>query len=148
MLLEMCILSGCDYLPLLPGMGLKRAHALISKFKSYEKVIKHLKYITVSVPPLYEESFKKAVLTFQHQRVYDPVTANIVHLSNISDKLNIDPFTQLPFQGCSDSSELALDRKSHFKSFKPESERKKLDLPRAEESPDQIFLYPRKKALC
>ncbi|KAK4845248.1 hypothetical protein QYF36_002789 [Acer negundo] len=130
MLLEMCILSGCDYLPSLPGMGLKRAHALISKFKSYEKVIKHLKYSTVSVPPLYEESFKKAVLTFQHQR------------------LNIDPFTQLPFQGCSDSSELALDRKSHFKSFKPESERKKLDLPRAEESPDQIFLYPRKKALC
>ncbi|TXG47756.1 hypothetical protein EZV62_027050 [Acer yangbiense] len=99
MLLEMCILSGCDYLPSLPGMGLKRAHALISKFKSYEKVIKHLRYSTVSVPPLYEESFKKAVLTFQHQR------------------------------GCSDSSELALEGKSHFKSFKPESERKKLDLP-------------------
>lgn len=38
MLLEMCILSGCDYLQSLPGMGLKRAHALISKFKSYEKV--------------------------------------------------------------------------------------------------------------
>ncbi|KAK2642644.1 hypothetical protein Ddye_024407 [Dipteronia dyeriana] len=154
MLLEMCILSGCDYLPSLPGMGLKRAHALISKFKSYEKVIKHLRYSTVSVPPLYEESFKKAVLTFQHQRVYDPVNENIVHLSNISDNVgldldflgpyplfiihltskgiaegDIDPFTQLPFQGWSDSSELALDRKSHYKSFKPESERKKLDLP-------------------
>lgn len=38
MLLEMCILSGCDYLQSLPGMGLKRAHALISKFKSYDKV--------------------------------------------------------------------------------------------------------------
>ncbi|KAK0579957.1 hypothetical protein LWI29_033983 [Acer saccharum] len=35
MLLEMCILSGCDYLPSLPGMGLKRAHALIS-FASLE----------------------------------------------------------------------------------------------------------------
>ncbi|KAL5772087.1 hypothetical protein ACOSQ2_012011 [Xanthoceras sorbifolium] len=158
MLLEMCILSGCDYLPSLPGMGLKRAHALISKFKSYEKVIKHLRYSTVSVPPLYEESFKKAVLTFLHQRVYDPTTENIVHLSDISDKVghdldflgpyplfrihlicqivskgiakgDIDPFTQQPFQGCSDSSELALDRKSHLKNFKPESERKKLDLP-------------------
>uniref|UniRef100_A0A2N9I662 Exonuclease 1 n=1 Tax=Fagus sylvatica TaxID=28930 RepID=A0A2N9I662_FAGSY len=37
MLLEMCILSGCDYLQSLPGMGLKRAHALIKKFKSYDK---------------------------------------------------------------------------------------------------------------
>lgn len=39
MLLEMCIFSGCDYLQSLPGMGLKRAHALVQKFKNYEKVI-------------------------------------------------------------------------------------------------------------
>lgn len=38
MLLEMCILSGCDYLQSLPGMGLKKAHALMKKFKSYDKV--------------------------------------------------------------------------------------------------------------
>lgn len=38
MVLEMCILSGCDYLQSLPGMGLKRAHALIKKFTSYDKV--------------------------------------------------------------------------------------------------------------
>ena len=38
MLLEMCILSGCDYLQSLPGMGLKKAHALVKKFRSYDKV--------------------------------------------------------------------------------------------------------------
>ncbi|RZR82324.1 hypothetical protein BHM03_00008711 [Ensete ventricosum] len=38
MLLEMCIFSGCDYLPSLPGMGLKRAHALVKRLKSYDKV--------------------------------------------------------------------------------------------------------------
>lgn len=38
MFLEMCILSGCDYLQSLPGMGLKKAHALIKKFKNYDKV--------------------------------------------------------------------------------------------------------------
>lgn len=38
MLLEMCILSGCDYLSSIPGMGVKRAHALIQKLKTYEKV--------------------------------------------------------------------------------------------------------------
>ncbi|MBA0871729.1 hypothetical protein Goshw_029397 [Gossypium schwendimanii] len=99
MLLEMCILSGCDYLQSLPGMGLRRAHALMKKFKSYDKVIKHLRYSTVTVPPLYEESFKKAILTFQCQRAI------------------------------SDGSQLALDRNLQLKSFKPESERKRLDLP-------------------
>ncbi|KAH6790266.1 hypothetical protein C2S51_005272 [Perilla frutescens var. frutescens] len=81
MLLEMCILSGCDYLQSLPGMGLKKAYALMKKFKNHENVIKHLKYNSVDVPPLYEESFKKAILTFKHQRVYDPVNEDIVHLS-------------------------------------------------------------------
>ncbi|EXB58288.1 Exonuclease 1 [Morus notabilis] len=125
MVLEMCILSGCDYLQSLPGMGLKRAHTLIKRFTTYDKVIKHLRYSIASVPPLYEESFKKAILTFQHQRVYDPVTEDIVHLSEIScdigdgwnarDTLtqhtsipkdiakgiaegDLDPFTNMPFQ--------------------------------------------------
>ncbi|KAK7359162.1 hypothetical protein VNO77_01110 [Canavalia gladiata] len=87
MLLEMCILSGCDYLQSLPGMGLKRAHASIKRFRSYDKVLKHLRYSGVSVPPLYEESFKKAILTFQYQRVYDPINENIAHLSDIPDDI-------------------------------------------------------------
>ncbi|WRX27239.1 XPG [Theobroma cacao] len=90
MLLEMCILSGCDYLQSLSGMGLKRAHALMKKFKSYDKVIKHLRYSSVSIPPLYEESFKKAIFTFQHQRVYDPIIEDVVHLSDISDNIGDD----------------------------------------------------------
>ncbi|KAL1192576.1 Exonuclease 1 [Cardamine amara subsp. amara] len=151
MILEMCILSGCDYLQSLPGMGLKRAHALITKFKSYDRVIKHLKYSTVSVPPLYEESFKKAVLTFKHQRVYDPKTEDVIHLSDISDNLGedadfvgpsmpqhiakgialgqLDPFTQLPFQAESVTPKLAVDDSFRPKSFKPETMKKKLDLP-------------------
>lgn len=49
------------------------------------QVIKHLKYSNVAVPPLYEEFFRKALLTFQHQRVYDPIKEDIVYLSDISD---------------------------------------------------------------
>ncbi|RVW29580.1 Exonuclease 1 [Vitis vinifera] len=150
MILEMCILSGCDYLQSLPGMGLKKAHALIKKFKSYDKVIKHLRYATGSVPPLYEESFKKAMLTFQHQRVYDPTIEDIVHLSVLSDNVDriltiitlisqdiakgiatgdLDPFTKMPFQGQNASDGLLLDGTYQLESFKPESERKKIELP-------------------
>jgi len=51
------------------------------------QVLKHLRYSGVSVPPFYEESFKKAIFTFQYQRVYDPINENIVHLSNIPDDI-------------------------------------------------------------
>ncbi|CAD6236527.1 unnamed protein product [Miscanthus lutarioriparius] len=102
MLLEMCILSGCDYLPSLSGMGVKRAHALIQKLKCHEKVIKHLRYGAVSVPPQYEEDFKKAIWAFKFQRVYDPATEDIIHLSsNIAKGIalgNIDPLTKEPFE--------------------------------------------------
>ncbi|XP_077222595.1 5'-3' exonuclease family protein [Tasmannia lanceolata] len=146
MLLEMCILSGCDYLPSLPGMGLKRAHALVQKFKSYDKVIKHLRYSAVSVPPFYEETFKKALWTFLHQRVYDPTNEDIVHLSEIPNNLvcdldflgpsipqsvakgiakgDLDPFTKLPLQGA-----IVHAITYPVKEFKLESERKKLELP-------------------
>ncbi|PON54615.1 Exonuclease [Parasponia andersonii] len=90
MILEMCILSGCDYLQSLPGMGLKRAHSLMKRFTTYDKVIKHLRYSISSVPPLYEESFKKALLTFLHQRVYDPITEDVVHLFDFSDNIEDD----------------------------------------------------------
>ncbi|MBA0812016.1 hypothetical protein Gohar_026014 [Gossypium harknessii] len=137
MLLEMCILSGCDYLQSLPGMGLRRAHALMKKFKSYDKVIKHLRYSTVSVPPLYEESFKKAILTFQCQRVYDPITEDIVHLSDISNNIaqgiargDLDPFTQMPFQAVSDGSQLALDRNLQLRSFASVEAKRNFKAPR------------------
>ncbi|KAF7849126.1 hypothetical protein BT93_L1221 [Corymbia citriodora subsp. variegata] len=148
MVLEMCILSGCDYLQSLPGVGLKTAHALIKKFKTYDKVIKHLKY-TRSVPPNYEELFHKAILTFQHQRVYDPITKVIVHLldiSNVTDdgleflgpsipqhvargiaEGDLDPFTKVPFQGRGVSATV-IDKTHYLKLFKPKGE-KKLDLP-------------------
>ncbi|XP_010538228.1 PREDICTED: exonuclease 1 [Tarenaya hassleriana] len=151
MLLEMCILSGCDYLQSLPGMGLKRAHALITRFKSYDRVIKHLKYNTGSVPPLYEESFRKAILTFKHQRVYDPKIEDIAHLSVMSESLVedseflgpmlpqyiakgiaqgiLDPFTQMPFQIENVAPQLVVNNIGHPKTLRPESVKKKLDLP-------------------
>ncbi|KAL6197338.1 hypothetical protein ACLB2K_032947 [Fragaria x ananassa] len=149
MVLEMCILSGCDYLQSLPGMGLKRAHALIKKFTSYDKVIKHLKYSMVSVPPLYEESFKKAILTFQHQRVYDPVSQDIVHLSDLSEDIeenldflgpsipqhiakgiaegDLDPFTNMPFQ--QQEENITANTSSRPKNVNFGNTEKKLDLP-------------------
>lgn len=54
------------------------------------QVIKHLKFSAIVVPPLYEESFRRAILTFLHQRVYDPITEDIVHLSDLPDNIDED----------------------------------------------------------
>ncbi|KVH89439.1 5'-3' exonuclease, C-terminal domain-containing protein [Cynara cardunculus var. scolymus] len=147
MILEMCILSGCDYLQSLPGMGLKKANALIKKFKSYDKVIKHLKFSGIAVPLLYEESFRKAIMTFQHQRVYDPLTEDIVHLSDLSDNIDEDldflgPYPCIAIldmclkvlssfdkQGESVKAEPLLDGIYNLKSFKSGDANKRLDLP-------------------
>ncbi|OMO66558.1 XPG/Rad2 endonuclease [Corchorus olitorius] len=98
MLLEMCILRGCDYLPAVGGIRIPKAKELITEFKSYDKVIQHLREESFSLPNSYEESFKKAKLTFQHQPVYDPRIEDIVHLSPILDKLGLG-FVDFDFLG-------------------------------------------------
>ena len=53
-------------------------------------MIKHLRYTAVSVPPQYEENFKKAIWAFKFQRVYDPATEDIIHLSSVPHDLTED----------------------------------------------------------
>lgn len=84
----MCILSGCDYLSNLPGIGLKKAQKALTQ--SHWTGYKVIKYWSMSgslagapdVPIDYYEKFRIADLTFLYQRVYDPRTKKIVYLSD------------------------------------------------------------------
>ncbi|RUS29506.1 PIN domain-like protein, partial [Jimgerdemannia flammicorona] len=72
LLRQMCILSGCDYLPSIPGMGLKTAHRMLRQLRTAEKVIRSVRMDgQLRVPPDYEKAFRRAELTFWYQRVYD-----------------------------------------------------------------------------
>ncbi|KAI8855196.1 PIN domain-like protein [Chytridium lagenaria] len=96
-----CILSGCDYLPSLKGVGLKKAFSAISEYKSGEKVIRNWKkwgkvINAPRVPPGYEEEFRKADMTFLHQRVFDPDLGKLVFLNPLPPELNsIDEYDYL-----------------------------------------------------
>jgi len=68
---QMCILSGCDYLDSIPGIGLITANKHLRKYKSVEKVVYYLKQDGKKVPDDYLKKFRLAELTFKHQRVYD-----------------------------------------------------------------------------
>lgn len=85
MLLITCILSGCDYLDSIKGIGFKKAHKLVyetadSDIKSILKKLrregKHL------IPAEYETMFEKAFLTFKFQLVYCPEKKGLVHLND------------------------------------------------------------------
>jgi exonuclease-1 len=80
---HMCILSGCDYLASIPGMGLKRAYNCLraSTGRDCERAIALAKYKErLSVPADYVKAFWTAEWTFLYQRVYDPETRRLVHL--------------------------------------------------------------------
>ncbi|KAJ7800391.1 exodeoxyribonuclease 1 [Mycena olivaceomarginata] len=78
----MAILSGCDYLPSIPGIGLKTACTLLRKWKTVEQVVRAVAMEgKKSVPRKYIQSFRLAEKCFLHQRVYSPLEQKLVHLS-------------------------------------------------------------------
>ncbi|GBG33330.1 Flap endonuclease 1 [Hondaea fermentalgiana] len=77
MVLDMCILAGCDYLDSLPGMGIVRAHKLVHQYRKTERILRGLRFNgKTSVPKNYEARFIRARLTFCHQLVH-PYTPGV-----------------------------------------------------------------------
>lgn len=80
----MAILSGCDYLPSIPGIGLKTAYTLLRKHKTAERVVKMIQLQGKrAVPRKYMDDFNLADKCFQHQRVYCPLEEKLVYLTEV-----------------------------------------------------------------
>ncbi|KAI8815068.1 PIN domain-like protein [Cladochytrium replicatum] len=73
---QLCILSGCDYLPSPEGIGLRTALKVLKTHGSIDRVLRYWKWGKAvgapTVPPDYADRFRRAELTFAHQRVWDP----------------------------------------------------------------------------
>lgn len=81
MLRHMCILSGCDYIASIPGLGLKKAYKLLKTYREIDKVLNVIcKDKRYNIPENYIQNFKKADITFLHQIVYDPRNEKAVPL--------------------------------------------------------------------
>ncbi|XP_051867280.1 exonuclease 1 isoform X2 [Pristis pectinata] len=90
----MCILSGCDYLPSIHGIGLAKACKLlrIANNPDIITVIKKMgQYLktNVIVPEEYIDGFIRANNTFLYQLVFDPLKRKLVPLNDYSD--GVDP---------------------------------------------------------
>ncbi|NXQ55466.1 EXO1 Exonuclease, partial [Anthoscopus minutus] len=92
----MCILSGCDYLPSINGIGLAKACKLLKLANNPDiiKVIKKMgQYLkmNITVSEEYLQGFTRANNTFLYQLVFDPVNRKLVPLNAYRD--DIDPET-------------------------------------------------------
>ncbi|GAB0096641.1 Exonuclease 1 [Sergentomyia squamirostris] len=122
--LNMCILSGCDYLDSLPGIGLARACKFFLMTEETNlrrcllKVPIYLKMKHLTVTEEYIEQFIQAVATFKHMWVFDPISRRMVRMTEPDDSVlgslenagsqldekiafqlalgNLDPFTLKP----------------------------------------------------
>ncbi|XP_061343645.1 exonuclease 1 [Gastrolobium bilobum] len=77
----MCVLAGCDFLSSVPGIGIVRAHALVSKYRNLDRILSVLKFEKGDqMPEDYANSFKEAVAVFQHARIYDADAKELKHM--------------------------------------------------------------------
>lgn len=83
----MCILSGCDYTPKVGKLGIHTAYKLVKEFHENALIEAHKKP-NLSFPENYDYHFSKALLTFNHQFVYDPNSRRCVNLSYIENPPN------------------------------------------------------------
>ncbi|RKP24721.1 PIN domain-like protein, partial [Syncephalis pseudoplumigaleata] len=95
-----CILSGCDYLKSLPGMGLKRAHKYVKMYKTLDQVLNGVKKDGFPVTDAYRNSFKEAELTFLHQRVYDMTAQRLRYLTELPADLSTESIPYLGTYPC------------------------------------------------
>lgn len=78
---RMTMLSGCDYLPSIPGVGLRTAYQMLKKHKTVDKAVKMLRLEGKKrIPDGYLDSFELAEKVFLHQRVFDPLDRQITYL--------------------------------------------------------------------
>jgi len=149
MFVEMCIFTGCDYLPSIPGLGIKRSHALIAKQKCYRKALRCLRFEgKYKIPANYAQAFERAKLTFRYQRVYDIDEKKLVHLRKLPDALQgaqldylgpdldqevaqgvaearLHPVTKEPFQEKLNVAEKYMKNQHVLKTFKVHRRKKK-----------------------
>lgn len=82
----MCILSGCDYVDSLPGIGLAKACKFILKteetdmWRALDKIPAYLNMRQLQVTDEYKRNVMIANATFQHMVVYDPRQRKTVRL--------------------------------------------------------------------
>ncbi|CAF2144354.1 unnamed protein product [Rotaria magnacalcarata] len=107
----MCILSGCDYLENITGIGLVKAKKVMSRtqISNIDLILKQLPQnlgkLNLRVTDDYITGFKRAHLAFLHQIVYDPIQRIQMPLNPLPDDVDRE---HLKYAGQLDETPLAF----------------------------------------
>jgi len=93
--LQMCVLSGCDYLKSVKSIGIKTAYKYVSQNSSLSQIIAKLKREIGNVPEDYEEQFAKAIYSFKYHLVFCPIKGKMINLNPLPEKLELDDLSFL-----------------------------------------------------
>lgn len=61
----MCVLAGCDFLPSVPGIGIVKAHSLVSKYRNLDRVSKFFACIPPLPPSPFQNILKKRIASLE-----------------------------------------------------------------------------------
>lgn len=86
-ILEIGILSGCDYLDSIKGIGIAKAHKILKEALSLENFVQSAALKGMEVPEGYLDAFLRAKLTFMHHIVYNPLSGARQYLNETADDL-------------------------------------------------------------
>lgn len=93
----MAILSGCDYLTGIGGLGLKTAHRMLRKHKTVDRLVKAAQFDgKLKVPAGFLAAFDQAEKTFLYQWVFCPIAKRLVNLTPLAEGLDV---ADMPFIG-------------------------------------------------
>ncbi|KAI0986415.1 hypothetical protein GJ496_006683 [Pomphorhynchus laevis] len=83
----MCILSGCDYFEGIPGIGLKKAYAILKKTRKTEltDILRHVRTCLThtKIPKDLNQRFIDADYMFKHQFIFDLISNQLCPLNSI-----------------------------------------------------------------
>ncbi|GJQ08240.1 hypothetical protein GpartN1_g31.t1 [Galdieria partita] len=87
MLQLMSIIAGCDFFPGIRGLGIKKAHEIVKRYRTLDRVFWFLR----NNPKFQVEQndwdrMAKALMTFKYQRVYDHRFQKLVFLTQLDER--------------------------------------------------------------
>lgn len=85
--IQMCVLSGCDYLDSPKGVGLKTAYFLMNKFSNAKNLIENY---DKNLEPFYLEDFMCAYLAFKFSLIFCPVEKDLRYIEPFNQDFKIE----------------------------------------------------------
>uniref|UniRef100_A0A7S1T5B9 Exonuclease 1 n=1 Tax=Compsopogon caeruleus TaxID=31354 RepID=A0A7S1T5B9_9RHOD len=110
MFVMMSCLAGCDFFEGVPGLGIRKAHAIVKKHRTFRNVVSSIQDdrkfqdFFIQYPSDFKEDFRRACLVFGHQTIWDPNLTTLRHLRPLGmtvgrliddDATNLDPSSEL-----------------------------------------------------